>query len=68
MPRTVNLVVFNSPLFPAHWALFTPHSNNQQVGTMIHAVGDAKDGFETRFERNYNIKPCSSGAASGYSC
>jgi hypothetical protein len=55
MTRAIQLIVFNSPLFPAHWALFNPHSSSQNCGTLVHAVGDAKDGFDTSFERNYNI-------------
>jgi hypothetical protein len=53
--RKITLVVYNSSLFPAHWGLFVPSEANPDVGTLIHAVGDAKSGFQTEFKRNYNL-------------
>ncbi|KAF2258102.1 hypothetical protein CC78DRAFT_479708 [Lojkania enalia] len=55
MPRTVYLVVYNSPLFPAHWGLWIPHIDNPNIGKLIHASGDAANGFIISFERNYNL-------------
>lgn len=55
MSRTVYLVIFNSPLFPAHWALWIPLTDNQSVGKLLHATGDAAAGFQVAFERNYDL-------------
>jgi hypothetical protein len=55
MPRAIHLVVYNSPLFPAHWGLWIPSAADPKVGKFIHATGDAAKGFEISFERNYNI-------------
>lgn len=55
MPRTVYLIVYNSPLFPAHWALWIPRASPPNLGKLIHATGDARNGFTIAFERNYDI-------------
>jgi hypothetical protein len=55
MTRTVYLVVYNSPLFPAHWGLWIPSLNDSTVGKLLNAEGDAANGFEIVFERNYAI-------------
>ena len=57
MPRTISLVVFNSPLFPAHWGLWIPHlsSDLQGTGTYLNATGDAAIGFTVEIERNYKV-------------
>ncbi|KAI4647276.1 uncharacterized protein J4E79_010428 [Alternaria viburni] len=57
MPRPIYLIVFNSPLFPAHWGLWIPHpsSSDPQTGTYLNATGDAASGFSIEFERNYEI-------------
>jgi hypothetical protein len=54
MPRTLYLIVYNSPLFPAHWTMYIPSDTEEGLGTGIHATGDAADGFEVQFERRYN--------------
>ncbi|KAL9098095.1 MAG: hypothetical protein Q9163_006178 [Psora crenata] len=55
MSREIKLLVYHSPLFPAHWALFIPLTTNAQVGKLIQAMGDAKTGFTLEFVRNYNL-------------
>ncbi|KAH8724355.1 hypothetical protein GQ44DRAFT_709032 [Phaeosphaeriaceae sp. PMI808] len=55
MPRNVYLLVFNSPLFPAHWSLWVPSTENPKVGKRLHATGDAASGFQIAFERNFNL-------------
>ncbi|KAF2118705.1 hypothetical protein BDV96DRAFT_642883 [Lophiotrema nucula] len=55
MPRTVCLVIFNSPLFPAHWGLWVPSTDQPSIGKLLHASGDAATGFEIAFERNYDL-------------
>ncbi|KAF1846886.1 uncharacterized protein K460DRAFT_49567 [Cucurbitaria berberidis CBS 394.84] len=56
MPRTIYLVVFNSRLFPAHWGLWIPHTDDPGVGKFLEASGDAAEGFNIAFERNYNLE------------
>lgn len=53
MTRIVYLVVYNSRLFPAHWSLWIPSLNNPSIGKRLHTEGDAANGFEIIFERNY---------------
>ncbi|KAF1943670.1 hypothetical protein EJ02DRAFT_433041 [Clathrospora elynae] len=55
MTRTVYLVIYNSPLFPAHWGLWIPSLNDPTVGKLLHAEGDAANGFEIVFKRNYAL-------------
>ncbi|KAF7973079.1 hypothetical protein HWV62_16274, partial [Athelia sp. TMB] len=51
MSRPVYLLVFNSPLFPAHWAMYIP---SQCSGKLINVRGDPGLGFWHEFERNYD--------------
>lgn len=55
MPRAIYLIVYNSRLFPAHWALWIPSLSEPDIGKRIHAEGDALTGFQIYFERNYDI-------------
>jgi hypothetical protein len=56
MPRTVYLIIYNSPLFPAHWGLWVPQKDgDQNIGKLIHATGDARNGFQVAFKRNYDL-------------
>jgi hypothetical protein len=55
MTRTIYLLVYNSPLFPAHWSLWIPSADNPDIGKRLHAIGDASAGFEIAFERNYDL-------------
>ena len=59
MNRTVYLVVFNSPLFPAHWALWIPHEDSDGKGKLLNINGSAATGFDLEFERNYSLRNCS---------
>ncbi|KAL1952865.1 hypothetical protein VTO42DRAFT_4092 [Malbranchea cinnamomea] len=63
MSRPVFLLVFPSPLFPAHWSLFVPCSpdHDEAVGTRIHVTGDARSGFAHEFVRNYDIRQSTQG-------
>lgn len=61
MAHPVYILIFPSPLFPAHWSLFIPSvspdrttDNPTQTGTRIHVHGDAKSGFAPEFVRNYD--------------
>ncbi|KAI0973578.1 hypothetical protein F4678DRAFT_425193 [Xylaria arbuscula] len=55
MSRTIYLIIYKSPLFPAHWALWVPSEANPNIGKRIHAEGDAATGFRLSFDRNYDI-------------
>lgn len=55
MARTICLIIYKSPLFPAHWSLWIPSLNNPITGKRLHATGDAANGFEVVFERDYNL-------------
>ncbi|KAG8742175.1 hypothetical protein FRC10_001931 [Ceratobasidium sp. 414] len=52
--RSVYLLVFRSPVFPAHWALWIPRLDNPHVGKIISAVGDPSTGFVHEFQRNFS--------------
>ena len=56
MTSVLNLIVYHSPLFAAHWALFLP-STNSITGWRIHADGSPASGFEVLFEE-YNLTEC----------
>jgi hypothetical protein len=51
--RTIYLIIYNSPLFPAHWSLWIPSLHNPTIGKRLHAEGDPANGFHIIFERNY---------------
>ena len=55
MTRNIYLIVYGSPLFPAHWTLWIPTEANPQIGTGVHATGDVVNGFQHEFKRNYNL-------------
>ncbi|KAF2635919.1 hypothetical protein P280DRAFT_461099, partial [Massarina eburnea CBS 473.64] len=55
MARTIHLAIFNSPIFPAHWALWIPHLDTANIGKLLEADGDAANSFEICFHRNYDL-------------
>ncbi|KZT50419.1 hypothetical protein CALCODRAFT_478409 [Calocera cornea HHB12733] len=60
-PRSVYLIVYHSPLFPAHWALYIPNlppneeREPNQVGRVLNVVGSSFSGFRHEFKRNYDL-------------
>ncbi|KAI0454653.1 hypothetical protein F5B21DRAFT_474584 [Xylaria acuta] len=46
MNRTIYLTLYNIPLFPAHWAIWTPSRENPTIGKRIHVEGDAATSFQ----------------------
>lgn len=54
MSRAVYLIIFHSPIFPAHWAMYIPHTATAGRGTLINVRGDPSTGFCHEFERNYD--------------
>lgn len=61
MSRPVSILIFPSPLFPAHWSLFIPSIVTEAIGTRIHVHGNARSGFTHEFVRNYDIAPSTQG-------
>ncbi|KAK4691335.1 hypothetical protein P7C71_g5640, partial [Lecanoromycetidae sp. Uapishka_2] len=57
--REIFLIVYNSPLFPAHWAIFIPTTANHDLGKVIHATGDVLNGFALEFKRGYDLSATS---------
>ncbi|KAF2475492.1 uncharacterized protein BDR25DRAFT_279577 [Lindgomyces ingoldianus] len=59
-PQPLQLIIYPSPLFAAHWALFLPSPSdpNQKAGTRIHADGSPASGFEVIFESEYDLNDC----------
>jgi len=58
MSRPVYIVIFHSPMFAAHWALWIPSYENEtakDVGRMIHVEGSPANGFTLEFRRNYDL-------------
>lgn len=55
MPRTVYLIIYNSPVFPAHWGLWIPSLNDSGTGKFIEAEGDSANGFRIVFQRNHVV-------------
>ncbi|KAI0202824.1 hypothetical protein F4808DRAFT_419991 [Astrocystis sublimbata] len=60
MTRTIYLIIYNNPLFPAHWALWIPSPSpspaTTTTGKRIHIEGDAATGFQLSFDRAYDTK------------
>jgi len=52
--RSISLIVYHSPHFPAHWVVFVPNADGGTIGTNIHVIGDVRDGFTHQFTRGYN--------------
>ncbi|OBT48080.1 hypothetical protein VE00_01021 [Pseudogymnoascus sp. WSF 3629] len=58
MSRPVYLIVYPSPLFPAHWALWLPFYTNGSEGTVgkyINIDGDPATGFTLEIIRSYDL-------------
>jgi hypothetical protein len=60
--RSVYLLVFRSPIFPAHWALWIPRQDSAHIGKLINTVGDPATGFAHEFQRNFRPASYASGA------
>jgi hypothetical protein len=57
-PKLLQLIIYPSPLFAAHWALFLPNPTNPKTGQRIHADGSPATGFEVLFELDYDLREC----------
>ncbi|KAF8161523.1 hypothetical protein B0H34DRAFT_383221 [Crassisporium funariophilum] len=54
--RPVYLIVYNSPIFPAHWAMWIPKLANENMGKLLQVEGDPATGFEYDFQENYDLQ------------
>jgi len=58
MSRPVYLIIYHSPIFAAHWALWIPYYEEEvagKSGKIINVQGSPSEGFLHEFERNYDI-------------
>ncbi|KAG9237566.1 hypothetical protein BJ875DRAFT_417963 [Amylocarpus encephaloides] len=58
MSRPVYLIIFHSPIFAAHWALWVPQLREgkcEDTGKIISVQGSPSEGFVHEFERNYDL-------------
>ncbi|KAG8690374.1 hypothetical protein FRC11_012060 [Ceratobasidium sp. 423] len=53
--RSIYILIFHSPIFPAHWALWIPSLAQPKIGKIINAVGDPSSGFVREIERQFNL-------------
>ncbi|KAH7336918.1 hypothetical protein B0J17DRAFT_718832 [Rhizoctonia solani] len=53
--RSIYILIFHSPIFPAHWALWIPSLTQPKIGKIINAVGDPSSGFVREIERHFNL-------------
>lgn len=56
--QPLQLIVYHSPIFAAHWAPFLPSSDDPKLGKRFHADGSPLSGFEALFEADYNLREC----------
>jgi hypothetical protein len=58
MPRPIYLIIFHSPIFPAHWALWVPQVEADVIGgtgKIINVQGSPNEGFVHELKRNYDL-------------
>ncbi|KAL2838561.1 hypothetical protein BJY01DRAFT_219941 [Aspergillus pseudoustus] len=52
----VELLVFNGAPFHDHWAYFVRSHGNSDTGTLIHAAGNVRVGFEFQIKRSHDLR------------
>lgn len=52
--RPIQLIVYHSRLFKAHWAILVPHGPDTSVCTKVQVTGTLAQGFEHEFQRDYD--------------
>ncbi|KAF2871355.1 hypothetical protein BDV95DRAFT_606790 [Massariosphaeria phaeospora] len=61
LPNPLHLIIYPSPLFAAHWALFLPtptSTTTPKLGTRIHADGSPATGFTLLVEPEHDLAEC----------
>ncbi|KFA69917.1 hypothetical protein S40285_09560 [Stachybotrys chlorohalonatus IBT 40285] len=51
----LELIIYNGAPYKDHWAYFIQSSTNPNIGVVIHAIGDVRNGFSLECKRSYNI-------------
>ncbi|KFY00869.1 hypothetical protein O988_03073 [Pseudogymnoascus sp. VKM F-3808] len=62
MSHPVYLIVYRSPIFAAHWALWVPvitDGAEGTVGKVLQVEGSASEGFAYEIMRNHDLGACS---------
>lgn len=52
----VELLIYNGSPFKDHWAYWVRSQTNPDIGIMIHATGDVRNGFEFEIKRCHDLK------------
>ncbi|KAJ5092136.1 hypothetical protein NUU61_007006 [Penicillium alfredii] len=52
----VELLVYNGAPFKDHWAYWVCSRHDKQVGVLIHATGDVRNGFRFQAKRSYDFR------------
>ncbi|EKJ70227.1 hypothetical protein FPSE_09601 [Fusarium pseudograminearum CS3096] len=55
----LHLAIHSGGSFKNHWGYFIKSEHNPTVGTIVHAVGDVKNGFEFEVKRNHDFETTS---------
>lgn len=53
---TVELLIYNGFPFKDHWAYFVPSHEDPEVGVLINAAGDVRNGFRVEIERSHDFR------------
>ncbi|CAF3488635.1 unnamed protein product [Fusarium graminearum] len=51
----LHLAIHSGGSFKNHWGYFIQSKHNSSVGTIVHVVGDVKNGFEFEIKRNHDF-------------
>ncbi|KAK1640657.1 hypothetical protein BDP81DRAFT_420474 [Colletotrichum phormii] len=51
----VELLVYNGSPFKDHWAYFVCSHRNRDIGVLIHATGDVRNGFKFEIKRSHDF-------------
>lgn len=51
----VELLIYNGAPFKDHWAYWVRSHRNPDIGVLIHAAGDVKNGFKLEFKRSHDF-------------
>jgi hypothetical protein len=52
---TVKLLIYNGAPFNDHWAYWVPSHANPDIGVVLHATGNVRNGFKLQVKRSHNF-------------
>lgn len=52
----IELLIFNGYPYMDHWAYWVGSHSNPDIGVLIHAVGDVRNGFSFQIKRSHNFE------------